>query len=351
MIVTVTPNPALDRAFTVAALEVGQVNRAAATQVDAGGKGINISRALHAQGVPTVAVFPAGSSSGAELHDALVALGVNSYPVPVAGATRSNVTLVDAHGVTTKVNAPGPVLLPDEVANFLAAVKAVATAEVAKAKGEPSGGVVIVGAGSLPVGVSSDFYAHLAQVGAELGVPVAIDTSGEPLAFAIAAGGLALVKPNLEELVEWAGYPLATVGEVVTAARQIIAQGTESVLVSLGADGALLITGATWAWAGGPPLVPRSTVGAGDAMLAGYLASYIEYSGTMPASSYTGSPEIQALKTAVTWGRAAVLQPGTAAPLPSDLEFDNIKLAQEPEFSIRLGGLGGSLCGNTFAST
>lgn len=307
MIVTVTPNPSLDRALDVDRLAVGEVNRAHAVHVDAGGKGINVSRALVRQGVPSLAVLPVGGVDGARLVDLLGEHGVPSAPVPVRGDTRSNVTLVEASGATTKVNAPGVPMAPDEVDALLAVVATQLAAHPA----------AVVGAGSLPRGAGDDFFVRLAALAGRHGVPVALDTSGVPLARAVHAGGLDLIKPNEHELAELAGRELATVGDAVGAARDVIAAGTRRVLVSLGAHGALLVSEDRSWWAGGDRLVPASTVGAGDATLAGYLAA-------------AGAPG-ERLRTAVAWGRAAVLLPGTQVPSPAEVDAAAVRLVAEPD--------------------
>lgn len=224
MIVTLTPNPSVDRAFDLAALEVGEVNRASAVHVDAGGKGLNVSRALAANGVASLAVLPLGGSDGDLLIRLLEPTGVAIRAVRVPGETRSNVTLQAASGVTTKVNAPGPVLDTAAVAELFAAV--------AEAAGP---GDVVVAAGSLPCGSTEgcvaglgevdhpyaglgevdDLYADLGEVNnlyATLGEVVrargawlVLDSSGPAFATAVAAGGLALVKPNDEELGQSSG--------------------------------------------------------------------------------------------------------------------------------------------------
>ncbi len=315
MIVTLTPNPSVDRALETDRLEVGEVNRATASHEDAGGKGINVSRALVRQGVASLAVLPAGGPDGARLTALLAEVGVPTVAVPVAGDTRSNVTLVEGDGVTTKVNAPGPALGPGEVDALLDAVEQqVATSAR-----------WLVGAGSLPPGTDDDLYARAAAAARRHGVPVALDTSGAPLAAAVRAGGLALVKPNDEELAELVGRDLPTVGEVVAAAREILAHGNEAALVSLGAHGALLVTGSEHWWAGGPALVPLSTVGAGDCTLAGYLAS-------------TDLPPSDRLRAAVAWGRAAVLLPGSAVPEKSDVDavLDDVRTLHHPDVNLAL---------------
>ena len=312
MIVTLTPNPSLDRALHLERLEPGEVNRAVATHLHPGGKGINVSRALAAHGVASRAVLPSGGPDGAQVVALLAAQGVDAHPVPVSGDTRSNITLSESSGATTKVNAPGPVLTGEEQEALLAAVDA----ELA------AGADAVVAAGSLPAGVDDTFLTRVADLGAARGVPVLLDTSGAPFAAAVRHGGLALVKPNDEELAELVGRELVTVGDVLDAAATVRVAGTEAVLVSLGAHGALLVTAAGAWWAGGPALVPVSTVGAGDSTLAGYLAA-------------DGAPADR-LRRAVAWGRAAVLLPGSAVPRPSDIRLDEVAVVADPDPSLAL---------------
>jgi 1-phosphofructokinase len=312
MIVTLTPNPSLDRALHLDRLEPGEVNRAVATHQHPGGKGINVSRALAAHGVASRAVLPSGGPDGAELVALLAAQGVDARPVPVAGDTRSNITLTESSGATTKINAPGAALAPDEVEALLAAVEDEVVA----------GADAVVAAGSLPAGLDDAFFTRVADLGARHGIPVVLDTSGAPFAAAVRHGGLALVKPNDEELADLVGQDLSTVGEVLEAARSVQSLGTDAVLVSLGAHGALLVAdGGSW-WAGGPALLPVSTVGAGDSTLAGYLAA-------------DGAPADR-LRRAVAWGRAAVLLPGSAVPRPADVRTTEVAVVADPDPSLAL---------------
>lgn len=313
MIITVTPNPSVDRAFDMERLEVGEVNRALRTRLDAGGKGINVSRGLDQNGIATVAVFPVGGPDGPLIVSELEAVNVSVHPVPVAGAIRSNITLVDADGETTKINAPGPVLDEAEQAAILDAV----------AEHLDAGDVrYVVAAGSLPEGVSTDFVVHLGTLAASRGVPFALDTSGPPLEAALRAGGCAIAKPNDLELAELVGRELLTVGEVRDAAREILSWGNDAVLVSLGAAGALLVTAAGCWWAGGDPIVPVSTVGAGDSTLAGYIS--------------VNGDEPERLRTAVAWGRAAVQLPGTAVPRPEHIDVVAVRVVNDPNPSLAL---------------
>ena len=141
----VTPNPSLDRTFDVDTLAVGEVNRALATHVHPGGKGINVSRALAAHGVASRAVLPVGGPDGAELAALLRGLSLPTTAVPVAEGTRSNVAVVDAAGTTTKVNAAGPTLTAAEVSGLVSAVE-----ELLDGSDGPVSGLVL--AGSLPRG-------------------------------------------------------------------------------------------------------------------------------------------------------------------------------------------------------
>ena len=316
MIITVTPNPSLDRTFQAPTIVLGEVNRANATHIHAGGKGINVTRALVAAGFDSVAVFPAGGADGDRLVTDLRLRSVPVRPVHVEADTRSNVTLADAAGTTTKINAPGAALTPSAVDALLAALGEEIT-RAARTGTVP----LVVGAGSLPDGAGTDFYVRVTALAAELGARTVLDTSGEPLRAAVAAGGIALVKPNDEELAELVGRELVTVADVVDAAHEVMASGVDAVLVSLGAHGALLVGPGDPVWAGGAPLVPLSTVGAGDVTLAGFLSALV------PS---TRAPLTEALARAVAWGRAAVLLPGSAVPTLADIHLADVTIAHPP---------------------
>jgi len=312
MIVTVTPNPSIDRAFDLDSLELGGVNRALAVHVDAGGKGINIARALANNRIASTAVFPSGGRDGRLLVETLSAQGVLVHPVPMTGAVRSNITLVEHSGNTTKINAPGPTLSPAESDALLGA------ADTLIARGASW----LVGAGSLPAGAPEDFYLQLAGIARHHGVPFALDSSGPALAAAVGDGGLTVIKPNEHELGELLGVELSTVGEVVEGAHRLLANGIDSVLVSLGANGALLVNSENTWWAGGPALVPLSTVGAGDTTLAGFLSA--------------GGDPPESLRTAVAWGRAAVMLPGSAALSPHHVDVSAVRVVADPDPRLAL---------------
>ncbi|MEU0491173.1 1-phosphofructokinase family hexose kinase [Nocardiopsis sp. NPDC006139] len=313
MILTLTPNPSVDHTLEVDRLIRGEVLRVDATRAQAGGKGVNVARALHLAGVETRAILPVGGGGGAELTALLGDLP--RLTVPIEGETRANIAITEADGTTTKVNAPGPTLSPSEADTLLAVLED----ELAQ---RPEW---IVASGSLPAGAGEDFYVRVAGLAAGYGVPLALDTSGKPLEAAVRAGSIGLAKPNLEELSELTGRTPATVGEVAAAARELLSHGNGSALVTLGGHGAILVGPEhTW-WARGPRVRTRSTVGAGDCALAGFLT---------PADS-----PVDRLRNAVAWGTAAVSLPGTTIPAPDDVEPDAVEVVSEPDPSRPLDSL------------
>jgi 1-phosphofructokinase len=285
MIVTLTPNPSVDRTVVLDDLVRGAVNRGRRSWSEPSGKGVNVALALHAHGVPVRAVVPAGGPVGAQLCQMLDGTGLSTVIVPIAGDIRSNVSLIEADGTSTKVNEPGPRVDAAECDRLFSAVE-----------GQLPGAGWLVCSGSLPDGVPAGWYSGLVAMGVARGVPVAVDSSGTPLAESLAARP-ALVKPNLDELAELTGSVPTTMGEAIAAAQDVRRRGAQAVLASLGADGAVLVDADGALWGQAPVATVVSTVGAGDAMLAGYVAS--------------SGDRAEALATALGWGAAAVQQEGT----------------------------------------
>jgi 1-phosphofructokinase/6-phosphofructokinase 2 len=313
MIVTLTPNPSIDRAVFIDALRRGEVHRGGASHIDPGGKGVNVSRALAAQSADTVAVLPIGGPEGHLLEELLDAAGVAHASVPVRGTVRMNISVLEPDGTTTKLNEPGPELSPAEVDALLDATLTHA-----------EGAQWVVGCGSLPPGAPTDLYAALVARLRGRGGHVAIDSSGAPFAAAVAARPH-LIKPNHEELAELVGHDLPTLGDVRDAARDLVSDGIEIVAVSLGGDGALLVTADEFAHAKATITAPLSTVGAGDCMLAGLLHGLS-----------TGLDPADALVTGVRWGAAAVTLPGSRVPAPGDLDGIRAELTREPDLALAL---------------
>ena len=331
MIVTLTPNPSLDRTVTLPGpLVRGGVNRLSGVVVEPGGKGVNVARVLVSAGQPAAAVLPAAA------HDPLLlaleaaaaapsagSAALSTRAVTVAAPARINTAVTEPDGTTTKLNEPGAALSPQEVdAVETALLEAVTAAAAGEGAGARHWAVL---SGSLPPGVPADWYARLVRLLRESapGLRIAVDTSDEPLA-ALAAGlpesAPDLVKPNGEELGQLVGLPAdramaleegAAHGDltpVADAARILSDLGLGAVMATLGPAGAVLVTGGG-AWHATAPKVPvASTVGAGDSSVAGYVLADVR-----------GGDEPERLRTAMAYGSAAASLPGTTLPTPGDL--------------------------------
>ncbi|MFJ9542539.1 1-phosphofructokinase family hexose kinase [Streptomyces sp. NPDC101225] len=298
MIVTLTLNPSVDRTLVVDQLAPGTVQRASSGWSEPSGKGVNVSLALRTHGLATRAVLPIGGPNGKRLAEMLDEVGIDHVNVPITGNIRSNVSLLEPDGKVTKVNEPGPVLSADEVDALLdTTLKAATQASW------------LVGSGSLPRGTAPDLYARLVQRAHRAGLRVAIDSSGPPLVAALPAGP-DLIKPNAHELAEAADAPVATLGQAADAARRLRERGARTVLASLGSDGALLVEEDSVLHAEVIVENPQSAVGAGDALLSGFLAG-----------GASGEP---ALRTALAWAATALQQPGTL--LGAGIDEDSFKI-------------------------
>jgi 1-phosphofructokinase len=282
VIVSVTPNPSIDRTLHIPPLDRGELLRATVSTVEAGGKGVNVSRVLSVHGHATAAVVPL-SESYTGVFASLLGTSTPLIPVTIRGEIRVNISLVESDGTVTKVNEPGPTLNAAETNALLE--RTVAAAAAAD---------WVVGSGSLPPGVPADFYARVAD-GLPYGVRMAVDADGEALAACIGQR-VALIKPNHRELERLVGRPLPMLGDVIDAGNELLREGISTILVSLGPDGALLIDGEAVTHAEATFEGVRNTVGAGDALLAGFLAAGGRRDG---------------LRAAVAWSVAACRSPGT----------------------------------------
>lgn len=326
MIVTFTANPSLDRTVALPGpLERGEVQRAVSVSQESGGKGVNVSRALVASGLETIAVLPGAESDpvlAGLLHD-----GVPFAALPIDEPLRTNVALTEPGGVTTKINEPGPIMDAGQQEALIGLL-------LERARGASW----VVLAGSLPPGFPADFYATVTRrlrngagsgtgIGVDGGAPlIAVDSSGGPLVAAVSgpspdgtsqdgvSGKPDLLKPNAEELAELAaaaGFATASTADeleadpeaAAAAAAAVVRSGVGAVLATLGSKGAVLVT-ADGAWlATHPPVAAVSTVGAGDSSLAGYLLAHGR--GAAPADC---------LRQAVAHGAAAASLPGSTVP-------------------------------------
>lgn len=324
MIVTVTPNPSIDRTVSLGAtLTRGAVHRVTSATSEPGGKGVNVARALALAGLDAIAVLP--TSDDDPMVAALRAAGVTFRSVPVGGVVRTNLAITEADGTTTKLNEPGAPLDADALDALTRAV--LAHAETAS---------WIVLSGSLPPGVPDEWYADVVARLASAPCHVAVDTSERPLDALAAGFGTAapdLIKPNAEELAGLVGASpeelesAAAQGDpapVILAANQLIERGAKTILVTLGAAGAVLVD-PTGSWmAAPPPITPRSTVGAGDSSLAGYVRAAVG-----------GAEPPRRLQMAVAYGSAAAALPGSALPAPSQVDLDAVRVYAITPAAIR----------------
>jgi 1-phosphofructokinase len=262
-VVTVTLNPAIDQTVVVNHLTLGVVNRGQSMTLTAGGKGVNVASLLADYGL-TVAVTGWLGQDNAELFEQLCAAKhIADHFIRVPGRTRTSVKLADvADQKTTDVNLPGLAPTPEALQLLWETVARLAETYD-----------WFVFGGNLPPYTSSDLYAELITYLKNRGKAVALDTSHEALRRGLQAGPT-LAKPNLDELAAALGRPLHSVKEVVQAVRQWMPQQLPLLVVSLGERGAVFMDECE-AWLATPPAVKiHSTVGAGDAMLAGTLVAW-----------------------------------------------------------------------------
>ncbi|MBZ8142034.1 1-phosphofructokinase [Rubrivivax gelatinosus] len=267
MIRCVTFNPAIDQTVSLPQLLPGEVLRADGVRQDPGGKGINVASCLADWGLAVAAHGLLGRENAAIFEQLFAAKGIADRMRRVPGATRTNIKLLETGGRTTDVNLPG----------FEAG--ALDAAAVGDSLAEVAAGELVVISGSQAAGLDADTSARLAAALAARGARVVLDLSGPALAAALAApaGALPLaVKPNRAELEAWAGRPLAERPALVAAAQELVERGIALVVVSLGTEGAAFVDAGGGVLAAPPALARGSTVGAGDAMVAGITAALAE---------------------------------------------------------------------------
>ena len=300
-IVTLCMNPALDITTGTDVVRPTDKLRCAGARYDPGGGGINVAHVVEVLGIPATAVFPAGGPAGDVVHNLLVAEGLAVQRIHIGAPTRESFTVNEfSTRRQYRFVLPGPQLSIAEQTDCLLHLRRAAP-----------GARIVVASGSLPPGVPEDFYQQVADVCAELGKTFLLDTSGGGLAHV--KSGVFLLKPSIRELREYLGgdaADLTTEAEQVAAAQGLVARGVaRHVLVSLGAQGALLV-GADAAYRFAAVQVPPgSGVGAGDAMLAGVAVGIAR-----------DWPLSEAVRLGIAAGSAMLLTPGTAPCTREDTE-------------------------------
>lgn len=299
MIYTVTLNPAVDKTVYVDDFALDAVNRAHEVRVDAGGKGINVSKTVKASfGGESRAVAILGGAAGTGIQNALDAAGIATLPFLNTGETRTNTKIVDLVNKTyTDVNEPGAPVSDGLLSTVLT-----------KTALELAPGDIVVLSGSLPKGAPTDTYATWIHACRGAGARTVLDADGDVMRAGIEAAPF-LAKPNEIELGRIVGRDLKTDTEIVEAARTLLDKGIEQVMVSMGGDGAIFVTTERTYRLHQPKVEVVSTVGAGDSVVAALVYALD-----------SGMETEKAIRLSMATGAATVTQPGTKPADPADIE-------------------------------
>ncbi|MGC4377332.1 1-phosphofructokinase [Fictibacillus sp. Mic-4] len=271
MIYTVTLNPSLDYFVELDQFEKGMLNRAARQQYLPGGKGINVSRVLRQLGIESKALGFAGGFTGDFIRQALESEQIEADFTRTEAPTRINVKI--HHGSETEINGKAPDITEEQVDHFYTKLETL------------QAGDILVLSGSVPSSVPVTVYQTLAEIAQGKGARVIIDTSGSALKESLKSKPF-LIKPNQHELEELTGASVQTLQDACLHARSIIGKGIEVVIVSMGGQGAALIT-KEQSWIAEPPTGQVvNSVGAGDSLVAGFIAKFTETGDLISAFQY-----------------------------------------------------------------
>ncbi|MEZ4970651.1 MAG: 1-phosphofructokinase family hexose kinase [Flavobacteriaceae bacterium] len=289
-IVTLTLNPVIDKSVTVAGIGPNTKLRCSSPIYDAGGGGINVSRAIKKLGEESLCIYLAGGPTGEHLRQLLEKIGIEQLVIPIKGWTRDNLAVTDT--ITKqqyRFGVPGPKVDKKEWETLLD--------ELEKKLEE---GNYLVGSGKLPPGMPNDFYVQVAEMAERKKVRFVLDTSGEALIKA-AKSKIFLLKPNLGELGTLCGVTSISAMELEPLAKKFLKEhDCEILVVSLGAKGALLATNHLVQHIPAPTVLQKSTIGAGDSMVAGMIVSLLK-----------GKTYSEMVKYGVACGTAATMHEGT----------------------------------------
>jgi len=304
-ITTLTMNPSVDKSTSTKNVIAEKKLRCGDLCQEPGGGGINVSRVVKRLGGESIAIFPAGGANGQMLQDMLNNEGVNQYAVPIKNMTRENFTVYEeATGLQYRFGMPGPELSEAELRRCLNELDAVF----------PKPDYLVI-SGSLPPGAPDDYFAQVIHKARGLGARIVLDTSGEALRQALKEP-VYLIKPNMAEMIALAGFNIEDEGQQEAAAVSLVDRGlAEIVVVSLGAAGALLVTGDLCERLRAPSVPVKSKVGAGDSMVAAIIFKLADGKSIHEAISYV-----------VAAGAAAVMSAGTelAHKKPTDRLYQQI---------------------------
>lgn len=314
-ILTVTLNTSVDTTLTIPSpLMVGETNRVDDVLKLPGGKGMNVARVLHTLGMPVRVTGLAGGSAAGFIKNELAQAGIEATFVPITGASRTCTAVVerDSHRVT-EINEPGPIITDGEAQAFLNLYETLLPDALA-----------VVLSGSLPRGLPDDYYAQLLNRSHAAGIACILDTSDGPLRRGIAARPL-LVKPNATETKQFLEREMQHVDDALWAGRQLRKQGAQMVAITRGGDGAVLVT-EQGAWLAGVNVSNLlSSVGSGDAFIAGFITGLLRavmagQSASLLEAGSVATIVVQAFTLAVACGAANTLFLGAGILTVEDVE-------------------------------
>ncbi len=257
MIVTVTMNPAIDKTVDIDVLEWGGLNRIKHVELDAGGKGINVSKTIHEIGGKSIATGFIAGNTGKIIRSVMDEWNIENDFIEVSGETRTNTKVFEKTGELTELNEPGPVVEEKDVEALLEKLESYADQNT-----------LFVLAGSVPQGVEKDIYRKIIERVHKKGARVLLDADGELFTNALEAGP-DIIKPNRVELEQYAGMDyIASEQELLLIADRLMKKGIGTVAVSMGKSGAIFLQEGYRVRCPGLRVKAHSTVGAGDAMVA-----------------------------------------------------------------------------------
>ncbi|MDO6602358.1 1-phosphofructokinase family hexose kinase [Arenibacter palladensis] len=289
-IVTLTLNPVIDKSVSVAGISPNTKLRCSSPTYDAGGGGINVSRALKKLGKESLCMYLAGGPTGEHLHQILDKAGIDQLVVPIKGWTRDNLAVTDTTtNLQYRFGVPGPQVAKEEWETLLT-----------KLEKNLEEGDYLVASGKLPPGMPDDFYVLVAEIAKSKKVRFILDTSGEALIKATKSK-VFMLKPNLGELSTLCGVTSISAMELEPLAKKFLEEhDCEILVVSLGPKGALLATKDLIEHIPAPTVLQKSTIGAGDSMVAGMVVSLLK-----------GKTYREMVKYGVACGTAATMHEGT----------------------------------------
>lgn len=263
MIITVTMNPAIDKTVEIDALLAGGLNRIQKVEYDAGGKGINVSKTIRELGGESIATGFLGGNAGKTIENVLNSMNIRNDFIWVEGETRTNTKVFEKNGAVTELNEPGPEITEMQIEELLRKLEELADENT-----------LFILAGSIPKGVDKGIYAKIITMVHEKGAKVLMDADGELFRKALPAGP-DIIKPNRMELEEYAGIDYRTSDtELLGLAKDLMKYGIETVAVSMGKSGAMMIRPGYEVKCPSLSVKAHSTVGAGDAMVAALAYSW-----------------------------------------------------------------------------